>query len=215
MPLHESVTGITRSGKSYYAAHRATGHRGPVIIVDPQMDPVYDRWPRADGGATWRDVWTAACRGGVVFAPDWRDKLARAQVAWICAEVISRAAPSGYGVPVLVVVDEAHLLAPEGQPAGGVHQLARRGLRWGVQLAVVSQRPQDVAKGVLSQCARHVIYRSEYQTPYWTRYGIPAEDVQARLAEGGRVYAHRAREGAGPWPYVVWEDGRLSGPHHL
>lgn len=220
---HESVCGVTRSGKSHYATARGREHPGPVLVIDPQDSQCWP-WPRAGGGDAAGDVFRQAGRG-VVFVPSDNDKHARAQVAYLIGELFARAmatGPQGFARrPWLVLCDEAQVYAPQGGPDAGYGRIARRGLRWGIEGCFISQRPQDVSKAVLSQCTRHVIFWSEFQTQYWQRYGIPGDQVQLLLELGRKRFESKARpgvlgpfDGKGPWPYVVWEGGRLSGPFH-
>lgn len=69
--------------------------------------------------------------------------------------------------PVCLVCDEAHLYMPVRQEAGLVHHaaleafesIAKEGRKYGVGLLVVSQRPSDVSRTILSQCNNFVVMR--------------------------------------------------------
>jgi uncharacterized protein len=69
--------------------------------------------------------------------------------------------------PVCIVCDEAHLYLPAHEDSGPVHRVALRafeaiakeGRKYGVSLLVVSQRPTDVSRTILSQCNNFVIMR--------------------------------------------------------
>lgn len=58
----------------------------------------------------------------------------------------------------LVVLEEAHLFVPEqasgvsGEMVGAIKRIARQGRSAGIGLMVVDQRPQEVAKSIISQC---------------------------------------------------------------
>lgn len=62
--------------------------------------------------------------------------------------------------PVAIFCDEAHLYMPERSSAGGMdeialqafHRIAKEGRKYGVGLVVMSQRPSEVSRTVLSQC---------------------------------------------------------------
>jgi len=217
---HEAVSGMTRSGKSFYAAAAGRKHPGPLIVIDPQDSPCWF-WPRADKRNSAAEVIAAAKGGGVVYVPSWDDRQGRAEVALLAAEVVEAAKASGAAAgrgnrAWLMIFDEAQVYAPEGGRPGGLHQVARQGLRWGVRAIFVSQRPADIAKAVCSQAERHTIFEpGAYGAPYFDKYGIDAQEVRRLLDDGRRQYAHRAADGRGPWPFVQWEKGRLSGPLHL
>ena len=61
-------------------------------------------------------------------------------------------------VPVLLVCEEAHRYAPLDSNLGfepakrALSRIAREGRKYGVSLCVVSQRPSELAAGLLSQC---------------------------------------------------------------
>jgi len=64
----------------------------------------------------------------------------------------------------LFIIEEAHNFAPEGggrnNPAARVIQkIASEGRKFNLGLIVVTQRPAQVSKGVLSQCSTQAIFR--------------------------------------------------------
>jgi DNA helicase HerA-like ATPase len=69
--------------------------------------------------------------------------------------------------PVCVVCDEAHIYLPADRADSAVHRvaldafetIAKEGRKYGVCLAVVSQRPSDVSRTILSQCNNFMIMR--------------------------------------------------------
>jgi hypothetical protein len=69
--------------------------------------------------------------------------------------------------PIAIFCDEAHLYIPERREAGGAddisieifERIAKEGRKYGVGLAVISQRPSEVNRTVLSQCNNLVAMR--------------------------------------------------------
>jgi uncharacterized protein len=68
--------------------------------------------------------------------------------------------------PVTLVCDEAHLYLPSGSADAGelraldvFERIAKEGRKYGISLLVVSQRPSDVSKTVLSQCNNFIVLR--------------------------------------------------------
>jgi len=69
------------------------------------------------------------------------------------------------GVPILLVCEEAHRYAPAEQ--GGVFQptrqalarIAKEGRKYGVSLALVTQRPSELDPTILSQCSTAIAMR--------------------------------------------------------
>jgi len=73
-----------------------------------------------------------------------------------------RASGRGYPVPVLVVIEEAHILVPKGRHTltkDVVARVAREGRKFGVGLCLVSQRPKNVDEDALSQTNNKVILK--------------------------------------------------------
>ncbi len=69
--------------------------------------------------------------------------------------------------PVCIVCDEAHLYLPEREAPTAVQRvalgvfeaIAKEGRKYGVCIAVVTQRPSDVSRTILSQCNNFMILR--------------------------------------------------------
>lgn len=69
--------------------------------------------------------------------------------------------------PIAIFCDEAHLYIPERQQSGGAgeisveifERIAKEGRKYGVGLVVISQRPSEVNRTVLSQCNNLVAMR--------------------------------------------------------
>ncbi len=69
--------------------------------------------------------------------------------------------------PIALLCDEAHLYLPERGSSTGIlasalgtfHRIAKEGRKYGVGLVVISQRPSEVSRTVLSQCNNFVALR--------------------------------------------------------
>ncbi len=69
--------------------------------------------------------------------------------------------------PIALFCDEAHLYIPDRSDAGGVSEaalayferIAKEGRKYGVGIVVISQRPSEVSRTVLSQCNNFVALR--------------------------------------------------------
>ena len=69
--------------------------------------------------------------------------------------------------PICLVCDEAHVYMREGADQSAIHRgalsrfemIAEEGRKYGVCLAVVSQRPSEVSRTVLSQCNNFIVMR--------------------------------------------------------
>ncbi|UVO52508.1 DUF87 domain-containing protein [Sphingomonas sp. SUN019] len=66
--------------------------------------------------------------------------------------------------PILLVCEEAHRYIPAGQDATSsvgriLGRIAKEGRKYGVSLGLITQRPSDLAEGVLSQCGTIIAMR--------------------------------------------------------
>jgi hypothetical protein len=67
--------------------------------------------------------------------------------------------------PVLLVCEEAHRYIPSDKTGGGqavrkiLERIAKEGRKYGVALGLITQRPSDLAEGVLSQCGTIIAMR--------------------------------------------------------
>jgi hypothetical protein len=67
--------------------------------------------------------------------------------------------------PLLLVCEEAHRYVPKDENADGqavrkiLERIAKEGRKYGVSLGLITQRPSDLAEGVLSQCGTIVSMR--------------------------------------------------------
>jgi DNA helicase HerA-like ATPase len=66
--------------------------------------------------------------------------------------------------PILLVCEEAHRYIPAGQEATNsvgriLGRIAKEGRKYGVSLGLITQRPSDLAEGVLSQCGTIIAMR--------------------------------------------------------
>ena len=68
----------------------------------------------------------------------------------------------GYPVPIMIVVEEAHILIPRSRSTLTKYQaarIAREGRKFGVGLCLVSQRPKNIDEDALSQTNNKIILR--------------------------------------------------------
>jgi DNA helicase HerA-like ATPase len=67
--------------------------------------------------------------------------------------------------PVLLICEEAHRYVPADQTSAGqavrkiLERIAKEGRKYGVALGLITQRPSDLAEGVLSQCGTIIAMR--------------------------------------------------------
>lgn len=91
---------------------------------------------------------------------------------------------SGRSVPILLVCEEAHRYVPQDPALGfepaknALSKIAKEGRKYGVSLAVVSQRPSDLDPTILSQCSTIFAMRLTNQRDQ--------DIIQATVTDAGR-----------------------------
>src|SRR5436309_11559939 len=79
-------------------------------------------------------------------------------VAVLCRLPLDFALWSETPVPITIICEEAHRYAPHDKQLGfepakrALSRIAKEGRKYGVSLCVVTQRPTDLAPGLLSEC---------------------------------------------------------------
>ena len=79
-------------------------------------------------------------------------------ISVICRLTFDFALWSETPIPITIVCEEAHRYAPRDRELGfepakrALSRIAKEGRKYGVSLCVVSQRPTDLAPGLLSEC---------------------------------------------------------------
>jgi DNA helicase HerA-like ATPase len=79
-------------------------------------------------------------------------------VSVLCRMTFDFALWSERAVPIMLVCEEAHRYAPEDTRLGfeptkkALSRIAKEGRKYGVSLCMISQRPSELAAGILSQC---------------------------------------------------------------
>ena len=88
--------------------------------------------------------------------------------------------------PVLLVCEEAHRYVPSERHADGnsvgkiLSRIAKEGRKYGISLGLITQRPSDLAEGVLSQCGTIISMRLNNDRDQ--------EFVRAAMPEGARGF---------------------------
>ena len=79
-------------------------------------------------------------------------------VSVLCRMTFDFAMWSDQDTPILLVCEEAHRYAPQNSEQGfepakrALSRIAKEGRKYGISLGVISQRPSELATGLLSQC---------------------------------------------------------------
>lgn len=192
---HILVTGVTQSGKTTWAKKYIKGWHGPALFVNTQGENVPGL--KADKKDSLQAVKNALQQSQLInYLPSEVDKQAIKEIEVLLLEIKDVATAKK---PLLVVVDESYVYAPQGAGYSPIYRIARRGLGHNVHGLFITQRPQDLSKIVVSQCNYHIIFDSNFSGPYFRQYGLPGDDIAARLQ--GKKYN-----------YVIWDGKSIHGP---
>ena len=86
-------------------------------------------------------------------------------VSVLCRLTFDFALWSETSVPITIICEEAHRYAPRDKQVGfeaakrALFRIAKEGRKYGVSLCVISQRPSDLAPGLLSECNTMFAFR--------------------------------------------------------
>ena len=79
--------------------------------------------------------------------------------------------------PILLICEEAHRYVPNEKNADGssvgkiLSRIAKEGRKYGISLGLITQRPSDLAEGVLSQCGTIIAMRAQQRSRPILRQG--------------------------------------------
>lgn len=197
MPTHETVLGMTRSGKSVYAQASALRWPGPVLFFNPQGQKMdLGSWTLVTPRDSLSDLLQLMTtkRARVNFVPTWHPDQARRELGAIVARAMQRI----WTPPLLVVVDEADQVAPQGKIGTPAHQIAQRGGKQQVWGMFVTQHPAVLSKVIIRQTMRKTVFMLEDNN--LDQYFMPAAEIDKILTAAPK------------YSYVVWEGKQLTGP---
>jgi len=212
------ITGQSGSGKSYLAKvllEEFADNRYPIVLIDPEGEY-----------ASFKEVYSTIIVGGehgdlsfeslnvgldklieLVYNGDFQflifdtsQKMSSEQEklhADILYDVFDIAGRKRY--PLILLVEEAHLIAPERRGMSKTLELAieiaKRGRKRGLHSIWVTQRPADISKKVISQCNIRFFGRLQDPTdinalrPYIRSAGVTEEQLM-RLNKKFFLYAN-------------------------
>lgn len=198
---HELVVGRTRSGKTTYARARALKHDGPVLFINTQEEDLtgYIRCDKKAALTVLRSALDAGFKLNYIPSADDSQALLELRVLEsLIFDVGRRLKSEKY---LLLVVDETQVYAGNNMPDSPLYRVARRGIAHGVRGTYITQRPADINNLLITQCSRHVIFKTSWESQYFRRYGLPGEEIEKKLNE------------APDYSYLILEDGEIKGPY--
>lgn len=183
---HVFVCGLTRSGKSHFVRVSMRESKYPVLYLNIQGEPVEKGFLRVNSDAVT----------GAQLVEMLRDTKAKINLCFrdtrkaysvTVGYLMSLLMDAGFssGSPVYVVVDECHLL--KGYALEMVKVCATAGLKKGVRLVYVTQRPANADKTLYTQSYEQYIFETgEAERGYFRDKGVDFDRCRELWQDNGK-----------------------------
>jgi len=173
MDKHTSILGETQTGKTLLANHLFSITGGLFIDIEDVGDI------KAQATLTRRNspaqfVRTLRKYKYVKYVPSEREAKSLLEVKWVWRAL------KKLNKNIFVYVDEIQNWGGSRKNAFDVYAI--RGLKYGIHLVAISQRPQNISKTILTQSPTVVIFDiSGMEKKYFEDKGLPYEDIKNNL----------------------------------
>jgi hypothetical protein len=106
---------------------------------------------------------------------------------------------------VRIVFDECHLITlnsnkEKRKAQEAMEEVATTGLSRGMKAVFITQRPALLINTLMTQAEYKIFYRTENEGPYLKSYGVPYDEIEKRIDDGGEyaycTYYRKEIEGA-------------------
>lgn len=196
--LHGAIVGSTGSGKTFFANKAHMHTPAASLFINTQADKVIEG-ERCDRHTPLKRIERLIIdKRKINYIPSSTQEVSmkELQAIFTLLRRLNR--------KVYLWVDEAHLYVPEGSVDTPLHQIARRGRHWGIHQVLISQRPADISKAVLTQASKHVVFKlNQFERMYFSKYGMDYEEIMGKIERGGEH------------SFVIVENGEVSRAYRL
>lgn len=192
---HNTVIGITRSGKTYAIKKTLAGVKEGVIFFNTQHEEMPNTFINCTAADNIESIKRAIRSGAKInYIPDLDSKIREKELIFIINALYQRSNIS----KIYLVVDEVHLY--EKDALKKLIQVSTTGLRFGIYGIWISQRPANVDNTLMTQSEQFIIFRTNMESGYFDRYGIPADQIKDLLEKGGK------------YAYCIYDFINITGP---
>lgn len=192
---HNFVCGMTGTGKTTFVIEHLKRSSLPCLFFNVQK--IDTPFIKCDGNCSAKDIINSLKRGDKLdFIPEPRKLFMKGQINYLVNELF--AVDYFRNKPFLFVIDEAHIIAAQGDKNDYINMIPTRGRSLGFTGVFIAQRPALVDKTIVSQCTKHVIFATEYEGAYFRTKGLDDEKIKTML--GGDIHN-----------YVIYERGIYTG----
>lgn len=179
---HSTVIGITRSGKTYATKESLKSVKDGVIFFNTQLEDMPNSFIKCNADNNIRIIMSALSKGKKIdYRPNLDSNVREKELKYIIDNLYLR---SQIDKKIYLVVDEIHLYEKESLKA--VVQVATTGLRYNIYGIWISQRPANINNTLMTQSNQFIMFKTNMESEYFKRYGIPSDDVKKRLEKGGQ-----------------------------
>jgi hypothetical protein len=194
------ICGMAGSGKTYFALKELERDYSPAFFFNPQETET--NFCRVDGSYKVSDIIRALKKGEKLnYIPRQSLKKAKYEINTIIQEIF--AADCMREKPFNFAIDEVHLVAKQGDNNEYINMIPTRGRVFGFRGIFIAQRPALVDKTIVTQCTKHFIFHTEWETAYFKTKGLDPEKINSLLGDFRKS----------PHNYVIYESGQITGPY--
>lgn len=180
---HTTVIGITRSGKTYATQKSLAAQPKGVLFFNTQYEDL-PGYTQANKQNDFKQLARAIQAGKKInYLPSTVQKEADVELAYLVSCCYDYRDNLLNGI---LAVDEVHLWNNHKRALKELIRVATTGLRFGITGVWISQRPALIDNTLMSQSNQFIIFDTNMEASYFKRYGIPHEDIQARIEQGGQ-----------------------------
>lgn len=177
---HSTVIGITRSGKTYATKKSLANVKEGVIFFNTQLEKMPNSFIDVNSSDTINVVKKAIDKGlKINYKPHLDADVRSKELIKLIDMLYQRSSTK----KVYLVVDEVHLYEKESLKK--LIQVATTGLRFGINAIWISQRPANIDNTLMTQSNQFIIFRTNMESGYFDRYGIPADTIKDKLERAG------------------------------
>jgi hypothetical protein len=176
--VNEFVSGQPRKGKSYYVQEKLNKSGLSVLYITTKKEN-FKGYIQADIESPLKLISDALeLKHKILYKVDYNAKFYKKEIELLIKMLFGL---KSRGFRCIVVFDECHNYAQEGESDNPIFRIAQEGLTE-LQTIFISQFPSGVPKRILRSCELHTFFSmTNYEEKYFKSYGLPTDDIKAGL----------------------------------
>lgn len=191
---HSTIIGITRSGKTYATKKSLERVKEGVIFFNTQYEEMPSSFIKVNAKDDIKVIINALkANKKINYIPQLNANIRDKELIYLVNSLYRRNSEK----KIYLVVDEVHLYEKETLKA--LIKVATTGLRFGIYGIWISQRPANIDNTLMTQSNQFIIFKTNMESSYFDRYGIPSEEIKSRLKENYSYCIYDFIEVRGPY----------------